>query len=200
MTKIKRHSSDRIHWTSKTTSISEQLEYLEDHIAEDWHDGWQAQCDVMCMIAGDICDWLKKLFKIAADRGVKLAEVQECLMFMEESIMQMINNRSRTKCEDCTDATTDVITNSKGDVCYKGPPEWKDAAVVEAFKAYRQECQELIEDKTYHDKVMLRELLDVTRDPDNPQRIEDKYGIGFQDEWHTDTIKAALPELRALLT
>ncbi len=46
---------------------------------------------------------------------------------------------------------------------------------------------------------MLRELLKVTRDPDNPQRIEDEYGIGFQDEWHTDAMKAALPELRALL-
>ena len=137
-------------------------------------------------------------------------------MFMEESIMQMINNRSRTKYDDCTDATTDAITNAKGNVCYEGPSEWviprfwryllimaivqKDAAVVEAFKAYRQECQELIEDKTYHDKVMLSELLEVTRDPDNPRRIEDEYGIGFQDEWHTDAMKAALPELRALLT
>jgi len=101
MTKIKRHVSDRTHWTSKTTSISEQLEYLEDHIAEEWHDGWQAQCDMMCMIAGDISDWLNQLFKIAIDRGVKLAEVQECLMFMEESIMQMINNRSRSKYDDC---------------------------------------------------------------------------------------------------
>jgi len=46
---------------------------------------------------------------------------------------------------------------------------------------------------------MLRELLEVTRDPDNPQRIEDEYGIGFQDEWQTNAMKAALPELRALL-
>ena len=43
---------------------------------------------------------------------------------------------------------------------------------------------------------MLRELLEVTHDP---QRIEDEYGIGFQDEWHTDAMKAALPELRVLL-
>jgi len=50
-----------------------------------------------------------------------------------------------------------------------------------------------------HDEVMLRELLEVTRDPDNPQRIEDEYGIGFQDEWQTNAMKAALPELRALL-
>ncbi len=50
--------------------------------------------------------------------------------------------------------------------------------------------------QTYHDKVMLRELLEVTRDP---QRIEDEYGIGFQDEWHTHAMKAALPELRVLL-
>ncbi len=169
----------------------------------------------MGMIAEDISDWLNQLFKIAVDRGVKLAEVQECLMFMEESIMQMINNRCRIKYDDCTDANTDAITNSKGKVCYEGPPEWviprfwrdvlimaiiqKDAAVIEAFKAYRQGCQELIEDKTYHDKVMLRELLEVTRDPDNPQRIEDEYGIRFQDEWHTDAMKAALPELCALL-
>jgi len=98
-------------------------------------------------------------------------------------------------------------------MCYDGPPEWViprfwrdllimaiiQKAVVEAFKAYRQECQDLKEDKPYHDKVMLRELLEVTRDPDNPQRIEDEYGIGFQDEWHTNAMKAALPELRALL-
>jgi len=134
-------------------------------------------------------------------------------MFMEESIMQMINNRSRTKYHNCTDATTDTITDSKGNVCYDGPPEWViprfwrdllimaiiQKAVVEAFKAYRQECQDLKEDKPYHDEVMLRELLEVTRDPDNPQRIEDEYGIGFQDEWQTNAMKAALPELRALL-
>ena len=101
-----------------------------------------------------ISDWLNQLFKIAVDRGVKLAEVQECLMFMEEFIMQMINNRCRIKYDDCTDANTDAITNSKGKVCYEGPPEWviprfwrdlltmaiiqKDSAVVEEFKAYRQ--------------------------------------------------------------
>ena len=200
MTNIKRHASDDTHWTSRTTSISEQLEDLENHIAEDWHDGWQAQCDMMGMIAGDISDWLNQLFTIAIDRGVKLAEVQECLMFMEESIMQMTNNRCRIKYDDCTDATTHAITNSKGEVCYEGPPEWviprfwrdlltmaiiqKDAAVIEAFNAYTQESQELLE---------------VTRDPDNPQETEDEYGIGFQDEWHTDAMKAALPELRVLL-
>ena len=75
MTKIKRHTSDDTHWTSRTTSISEQLEYLENHIADKWHDGWQAQCDTMGMIAGDISDWLNQLFRIAIDRGVKLAEV-----------------------------------------------------------------------------------------------------------------------------
>ena len=200
MTKTKQHASDHTHWTSRTTSISEQLEYLENHIAEDWHDGWQAQCYMMCVIAGDISDWLNQLFKIAIDRGVKLAKVQECLEFMEESIMQMINNRCRTKYDDCTDANTHQITNSEGNVCYEGPPEWviprfrrdllimaiiqKDAAVIEAFTAYRHECQELLE---------------VTHDPDDPQRIEDEYGMGFQDEWHTIAMKAALPELRAIL-
>lgn len=100
----------------------------------------------------------------------------------------------------CTDATTHQITNSEGNVCYEGPPEWviprfrrdllimaiiqKDAAVIEAFTAYRHECQEMLE---------------VTRDPDDPQRIEDEYGMGFQDEWHTIAMKAALPELRAVL-
>lgn len=191
------------------------MDYLEEEILENWHDGWQDQCFFMCEIAGEICEWLNDLFKIAIERGAKLTEVQDCLMFMDESIVQMMNNNSRTKYRNCTDATTGEVTDSKRALRYEGPPEWviprfwrdlllmaiiqKDAAVLEAFKAYWQQGQQMKKDAHWGEHVTLTDLLEFTHDPDKPERTKDNYsGQGFQDEWHTDAMRAALPELRAL--
>ena len=117
--------------------------------------------------------------------------------------MQLMNNRCRTQYDDCYDSLDYTIVSSDGDQRYDGPPDttlylfWRDLllmafiqgdkAVISAFEAHRHKLGGDIS-----------HLWEHIRDPEKPSKNSAADDEKFQDEWHTDEMRAALPELHAM--
>lgn len=213
--KTKQDVAQKIGFESNKQNINQQQKALEKDIKQNWHDGWQEQIDMMVGIADEVSSWLDRLFKVAVEAGTELATVQKCLIFMEGHILQLMNNRCRTRYDECFDSLEHTIKSSGGLARYNGPPDttlplfWRDLllmaiiqgdkAVISAFKAHRQKLGGNYKSGMTGDADTLTHLWEHVRDAEKPSKHPAADDKKFQDEWHTDEMRAALPQLRAML-
>ena len=215
ISRTKQDVAHKIGFGSHVQKINQQQKALEQDINQNWHDDYQEQTETIAGVAHEVSSWLDRLFKVAVEAGKELAHVQTCLIFMEGHILQLMNNRCRIPYTDCYDILDYTIESSGGLTRYDGPPDttlplfWRDLllmaiiqgdkTVISAFKAHRQELGGKSKNGKMGVPVTFTHLSEYVRDPEKPSQNPAADDEKLQDKWHTDEMRAALPELRAML-
>lgn len=211
----KQDVAQQIGFESNKRNINQQQKALEKDIKQNWKDGGIKQAEMSAAIANEVSSWLDCLFKVAVEAGTELVTVQKCLIFVEGHILQLMNNRSRSNYDDCYSIMGYTIESSDGETRYEGPPDttlplfWRDLllmafiqgdkAVISAFKAHRQKLGGDKKNGTMGEPDTFTHLWEHVRDPEKPSKNPAADDKKFQDQWHTDEMRAAVPELRAML-
>lgn len=102
---------------------------------------------MMADIVGEVQIWLKALFKIAMVEGTDLAAVQQCLILMEEHMLDIMHNHCRSPfgetLADCPVHFDCGISHADGNSRYSGSPDvvipcfWRDlllTAIIQGNK------------------------------------------------------------------
>lgn len=195
----------RIKFDVRKQAINASAKELKRSLKSDWR-GTDHQIQCKGDIAMQSMEWLDDLFKVAIEEGLELITVQKCLIFMEGHVVTMMNDRTRTKYGHCYDYLSGTVNSSDGDSRYKGSPDvviplfWRDlllVAIIEGdkallsnFKTHRAAAKP----EVYSSYPMnLTDLLPSIPGP------EHKKGIDLQDDWHTDAMEKAMPQLRESL-
>lgn len=204
--KAKSALQSRINFDVRKQAINASAKELKRSLKNDWHDGIDYQIECKGEIAMQAMEWLDNLFKVAIEEGLELATVQKCLVFMEGHIVTMMNDNTRCDYSNCYDCLSDTVKSSNGDTRYEGPPNvviplfWRDLllvaiiqgdkALLSTFKTHRAAAKP---EGFSSYPLNLTDLLPSTPGP------EHKKGIDLQDDWHTDAMEKAMPQLREFL-
>ncbi len=194
-----------IRFDAHKESLDRQASALMISLEEDPHDGYEEQGDMRRTVGDEMVLWLSDLFRIAIEQGVQLAIVQQCLVLMEGYVVSMMESSTgRSDYSNCyEDYDTETVTDSQGASRYEGLPDqaiphfWRDlllmatiqenVALIDEYKSHRNSARK---------NKRLRHVLLCTPDP---ERVTKASKRDFEDSWHTDAMKAAVPKLRALL-
>lgn len=207
--KAKSELQSRINFDVRKQAINASAKELKRSLKNDWHDGTDYQIDCKGDIAMQAMEWLDNLFKVAIEEGLELATVQKCLVFMEGHIVTMMNDNTRCDYSNCYDCHSDTVKSSQGDSRYDGPPNvviplfWRDLllvaiiqgdkALLSNFKTHRAAAKPKPFDSY---PVTLTDLLPLTP---GPEHDHDRNKEDLQDDWHTDAMKKAMPQLHDFL-
>lgn len=164
-------------------------------------------------ITDEMETWLNNLFQVGIERGLELDTIQKCLIFMEGHILALIN---ATQDPHYYDACFEChVYGPKFAIRYDGSPDyvlanfWRDLlliAIVEGdkvvlanFKAHKADIGKTARASWL--KESLCNLLPYTPDPaQGKDPDEERLGaVDWQNSWHTDAMRAAVPCLRAFL-
>ena len=202
-----RRKTQKIKFAAHKDSLTQQAKDLKSSLRHDWHDGTDDQIEIKGGIVMEVLQWVSDLFKVAIDKGVELAAVQKCLIFMETQMLETMHDNCRTEYEMCCDCFNDSVTDSAGAVRYQGAPDsviphfWRDVllmaiiqgdkAVLDMFKAHYNRPGKKSDGPWGPPENLTNVLPDA------------KQGKGankdWEDSWHTDAMTAAVPKLLALL-
>ena len=215
--------ADPIKLTMYQRSLAKQAKELNADLRRDWHDGYEDQSIMMADIVGEVRTWLIALFEVAIVEGTDLAAVQQCLILMEEHMLDIMHNNCRSPfgqtLGDCPEHFDCSVSDEDGNSRYSGSPDvvipcfWRDLLLTAIIKG-KQEVLDNFQshrrfsntDKEYKDTLhyqyrmptTLTGLIHFTRDPQDPSKacVSDQ---GFEDDWHTAAMKAANCKLHAFL-
>ena len=76
-------------------SLKQQAKERKSGLRHDWHDGSDAQMQIQNYLTGEVLTWLNDLFEVAIEGGLQLATTQECLVFIESQMIDMMQDNCR---------------------------------------------------------------------------------------------------------
>ena len=211
--KAKNELKEAINSTKRKKEINSIAKALKKSLRSDWHDGYEDQTAYKGDIVSKVEDWLQDLFFVAVEQGRELTQVQDCLIFIEDHVLAAMNDNCRTSWSDCHDCFQISIKSSAKTARYEGMPEdviqflWRDlllvaishgdAKVLDAFKEHRANSKP----DDWQTINSLTQLHLYVPGPEHDKHAKAHWSdMQLFDDWHTEAMKAAMPQLKSLLS